>query len=487
MLITTAQAYFTWQNYHVNKQRFINDVQIALDLSIEKYFADKARHNLRFFKMELTDTIIDGQRATSRVSAVQDVDSLLERLNTNRDRKTKVALADDQVQFLWISTQPDSGRTPAIDSMISSFNAEHVERIDVLKEYDTSLNTRFQHLTSKVMLSINEDLVDLGKLYTAVMEELKRKSLEVEFALRQQNASGSTSVGTSKDSYLTTQAKSSYLGPRRSIAMDFENATLAILQRGLTELGISVLLVGWVMGAMITLYRTIRRQKQVAAIKDDLISNITHEFKTPIATVFSALEGITHFNANNDPDKTKRYLAIGTDQLTRLNGMVEKLLETAAIDQGKLQMNREEVELVAWTQGIVERFRLVAQDKVLTFESSAETAFLSVDPFHLENTIANLIDNALKYGGNQITVRLLPVAGPANEQTVWQVEDDGGNIPKAEQARIFDKLYRIPTGNQHDVKGFGIGLFYARSVAQLHGGTLTLTVAPNKTLFEIKL
>jgi len=428
VLITAAQVYFTWQNYQVNKQRFVNDVQIALDLSIEKYFADRARHNIRFLQLQMKDTVIEGQRATSTISAIEDVDSLLRQLSKHGDANGKIKIEPDGLRYVWMSSKSEGDSAKAVDSLISSFNAESIERIEVLKHNDPNLEEEFKHLTSKVMLSINEDLVNLGKLFNTVQDELARKGLLIDFALRQQTASGSTSIGTSKAAYLTTQAKSSYLGPKRSLTIDFENATLVILQRGLTELAISVLLVGWVMWAMLYLYRTINRQKQVAAIKDDLIGNITHEFKTPIATIFTALEGITHFNTNNDPEKTKRYLSISTDQLAKLNGMVEKLLETAAIDQGKLQLSREEVELVAWTEGIVDRFRLVAQGKQLTFTSSVATALLAIDRFHLENAIANLVDNAIKYGGSHVVVRLQQQGG----QTIWAVEDDGGNIPKAD-------------------------------------------------------
>jgi len=100
----------------------------------------------------------------------------------------------------------------------------------------------------------------------------------------------------------------------------------------------------------------------------------------------------------------------------------------------------------------------------------------------MENALCNLIDNAIKYGGDHVTIRLKQEEGSC----IWEVEDNGGNIPKAQRDKVFDKLYRIPSGNKHDVKGFGIGLYYARHIAELHGGELTLEVATNQTLFKLQ-
>ncbi|WP_462232026.1 sensor histidine kinase [Ekhidna sp.] len=244
-----------------------------------------------------------------------------------------------------------------------------------------------------------------------------------------------------------------------------------------------MLLIGLVIGTLIHLYSTINKQKQLAAIKDDLISNITHEFKTPIATIFSALEGVTSFNETNDQEKTRRYLALSNHQLEKLNDMVEKMLETATIDQGKLTLNKEQVEVAEWTEAIVKRFQMIETRKQVDFESKVPSIVSTLDRFHIENALSNLIDNAIKYGGNQIIIRLLQTG----ESLVWEVEDNGGHIPAAQKHKVFDKLYRIPTGNQHDVKGFGIGLYYARTIAELHGGQLTLDVMNERTLFRLTL
>ncbi|MEP0986050.1 HAMP domain-containing sensor histidine kinase [Ekhidna sp.] len=475
-VLTAAQVYFTIQNYEVNKQRFILDVQQSLDASIENYFAGKARNSIYILGEQSFDTLVNGKQSFAYASTVTNIDSLLKVVDDSQSG------GGTTFTHIWSGSEnPDS---TYLDSTFRFRNERSVKKLKISADFDSSRARELQFLTQKVMVSISEDLIDLGALYTEFQKQLEEKNLDVNFTLSQESSAGKTKIGTlDGTNYLSASATSAFLDSFNSISVDFENATLIILKNGIGELVLSVLLIGLVIGTLIHLYQTINAQKQLAAIKDDLISNITHEFKTPIATIFSALEGVTNFNDTNDQEKTRKYLALSNDQLHKLNDMVEKMLETATIDQGQLTLNKEEVEVVAWTEAIVKRFQLVAQEKQIVFESSMESAVYSLDRFHIENTLSNLIDNAIKYGGDKIIVRLSQVA----DATVWDIEDNGGNIPVSQRSKIFDKLYRIPTGNQHDVKGFGIGLYYARTIVELHGGQLTLNVSNGRTIFSVAL
>ncbi len=477
MVLTAAQVYFTVQNYEVNKQRFVKDVQQSLNTSIENYFAGKAKNSIYILGESSLDTVIDGKNAIAITSRISDVDSILRVVVDSQ------SINGSGFSHVWSSSslKPDSLN---IDSIFHSRNERSFQQLRFTSRLDTSRARELQFLTQKVMVSISEDLLDLGALYTEFEKELKSKNLNVGFALKQDCQGRKTSIGSVEgDNYLTTQANSVFLGDFNVISTDFENATLIILRNGIGELVLSALLIALVIGTLIHLYKTINTQKQLAAIKDDLISNITHEFKTPIATIFSALEGVTSFNENNDQEKTKRYLELSTDQLHKLNDMVEKMLETATIDQGKLTLNKEEVEVVSWTKEVVKQFQLIEGDKSIVFESKMEEALSNLDRFHFENTLSNLLDNAMKYGGKNISVRLLK----SDQQLIWEVEDDGANLPQSEKNKVFDKLYRIPTGNQHDVKGFGIGLYYSKTIVELHGGEISLDISGDRTLFRITI
>ena len=282
---------------------------------------------------------------------------------------------------------------------------------------------------------------------------------------------------------LSTQSKSTFLSQGETLEMRFENASLIILKQGLVDILLSLLIIGVVFGVLTYLYRIIKDQKQLAMVKDDLISNITHEFKTPIATISTAIEGISSFNADNNKEKTERYLGISSDQLKKLNTMVEKLLETATIDSGELDVSKSSCDLVMMTRRVVDQFQLTMGDKQIRLYLPEESILFEVDGFHMENVLSNLIDNALKYGGDLISVRLTS----RGAHPLWEVEDNGGHIEKSQREKIFEKLYRIPKGNQHDVKGFGIGLYYTRAIIEKHGGTIHLEVGTNRTVFKIEL
>ena len=469
--LTAAQVYSTIQNYQRNKLRFIDDVQQALNSSIENYFANRAKSNIMVFSSFGSDSLAYSTRASA---FVQRFDQL-----PNPDSIKRITIKNSHLGHSWTTNL-------TADTIIFDTIARDGENgfKNIILNMDSSRVEELQFLTQKVMISISEDLLNIGDLYEAMEEELGSRNLNIDFALHQKTKAGKTSIGSvNGDNNLMTKATSAYLDERDSISAEFENATLIILKHGISELALSILLVGLVIGTLMHLYRTIYTQKQLAAIKDDLISNITHEFKTPIATIFSALEGVTRFNETNDPEKTKRYLALSNDQLQKLNDMVEKMLETATIDQGKLSLNKEETEVVRWTEMLVERFQMVEKQKTISFATSISSHLKMLDRFHLENALSNLIDNALKYGGENITIRFKEAGG----RVIWEVEDDGGNIPSSQREKIFDKLYRIPTGNQHDVKGFGIGVYYARTIAKLHEGELTLEASARKSNFRLMI
>jgi len=477
--LIAAQGYFTFQNYRVNRQRFINDVKDALNQSIDTYFTEKTKSQVFILTQSSSDTV-QGKLAQSVSKSYLNIDSLVKELKDSSSVKSVFGFSHE-----WSSETTSKSISINTDSLIKlRVDTASVNIIRDFSQLDSMKIKEFEFLTQKVVMSVNQELLDLGKLYTKLDDALANKDIDIDFKLKQEVRGSKTSMGSvDGTNFLTAQATSALLGSKHAISIEFENATLLILRDGINELVLSLLLISLVVGTMAYLYRTIYHQKQLAEIKDDLISNITHEFKTPIATIFSALEGVTNFNETNDPEKTKRYIDLSNNQLKKLNKMVEKMLETATIDHGKLTLDIEEVGVVGWTKDIVDRFAMITADKTISYESVLQSHVAHFDRFHIENTLSNLLDNAIKYGGDRIIVRLKL----QKEKLIWEVEDNGEGIPKAQRDRIFDKLYRIPTGNQHDVKGFGIGLYYAKTIAELHEGQLTLEVERHKTLFKLAL
>jgi two-component system phosphate regulon sensor histidine kinase PhoR len=245
---------------------------------------------------------------------------------------------------------------------------------------------------------------------------------------------------------------------------------------------ISLILVLAIIGCLFYLLKIIKHQKQLAEVKNDLISNITHEFKTPIATISVALESIKNFNAIKDKEKTKNYLEMSSNQLEKLNTMVEKLLETATLDSGNLELNKDQVDISHLLENLVSKYKIQDSKKEILLNKPKETIMASVDAFHLENAISNIIDNAIKYGGNKIAIVINQTAISFSVS----VTDNGNSLDKNNKTQIFEKFYRIPKGNTHDVKGFGIGLYYSKKIVEKHDGIITLDL-DNNTTFKMSL
>jgi two-component system phosphate regulon sensor histidine kinase PhoR len=478
-------VYRTVSNYQLNKQRFINDVQQALDLSIEKYYADRARSHFSLMTITQGDTSL--QRSIEPKKGRLDSLFVDQRVVITKDNSVKKS-GSNGYQYSWSSKNEQVDMEKHLrqlprDSIKGSLMVTSINiSTDSADKFHFNFDN-FEKLTQRILISTTEETMDLEKLKSIVRDELQRKSLTIghELVYRSPQDPGIAKAEGSGNYPLSTFAKNTYLSGNESLKLHFENAPMLILKRGAWDLVISFAIVFSVIGALLYLYQVIKNQKELAMIKDDLIGNVTHEFKTPIATVTSALEGIANFNDANDKEKTKRYLDMSRDQLAKLNLMVEKLMETATIDSGKLEINKIETELTSLTTKLTENFRIQAKEKIIITEVPDKEIWAMADPFHWENVIANLLDNAIKYGGDEIKVSLKQ----DGKHTQFQVIDNGGHIDKNQQSRVFEKLYRIPKGNQHDVKGFGIGLYYTKAVVEQHGGTISLDVSPGRTAFTI--
>lgn len=233
---------------------------------------------------------------------------------------------------------------------------------------------------------------------------------------------------------------------------------------------------------IVYLRNIIRKQKQLDQIKNDFISNVSHELKTPIAIVGVALESIISFNNDNNPDKKRRYISMAHQQLKKLESIVEKILETSSLNTNSIHLNLANTNISNILQDVIQEYSLLLDTKQLncTIENDI---FDDIDKFHFKNVFGNLLENAIKYGGNKIDITLF------SNKTKWclQVKDNGTGIPKNEHNRIFEKFYRISSKNVHDVKGFGIGLYYAKKIVEKHAGTIVLQSTNIDTTFIVSI
>jgi two-component system phosphate regulon sensor histidine kinase PhoR len=216
------------------------------------------------------------------------------------------------------------------------------------------------------------------------------------------------------------------------------------------------------------------KQKKLSQIKNDFISNMTHEFKTPISTISLASEMLSDASISQTPDKQHRYLKMIRDENKRLSVLVESILQTSILDKGEFKLKPSELDIHEIINTAINNTQLLIAQRNGTIQTvlKAQTYKLMADRVHLTNIIFNLIDNAIKYTKQnpEIVVTTYNTA----EGIMIEVKDNGIGISKENQRKIFDKFYRVPTGNVHNVKGFGLGLSYVLAVVLKHDGTISV-------------
>lgn len=244
-------------------------------------------------------------------------------------------------------------------------------------------------------------------------------------------------------------------------------------------IGSSLLMLAAVAGALIYLLRTLFRQKTLEEMRLDLTHNITHELKTPIAVANAANDALLDFGAADDAVRREKYLTVIREQLAALGSMVERILTMSVEERGEITLCREALEIRPLLEEVAGRFRMKGRGRAtISVEVEDPDLKISADRFHLTHALDNLVDNALKYSGDEVRIRLS--ARRVAKGVELRVEDDGIGIDRTAQAHIFEKFYRVPTGDRHDVKGFGLGLYYVRLIARKHGGEITVESAPGR-------
>ncbi len=261
-------------------------------------------------------------------------------------------------------------------------------------------------------------------------------------------------------------------GQRLNINMSKEHVSaylqftpLAIFKQMMWTLAVSALLFLIILYCMTAQLRVILRQKTAAKIKDDFIANFTHELKTPIAVVYAALD-----NIERRPELREEAVSVGKSQLKRLSDSVEKILSLSVEEQGRIELHREETPMYDWVTLLIEPFRLKTEKEV-TFELTVDPtdAKANIDRIHFANALNNIIDNAIKYSEEQVHIGI--DCSRTMQGLCIAIRDNGFGIAPDDVKKIFDRFYRVET-TAGRIKGFGLGLNYAQTIVEMHGGTI---------------
>ena len=484
MVSIGVQIYRNVTQFKINQTQLVADIQQSLDNALEIYFADLAKTDV------ITSTENKGFTLRLKTSNEKgpeiSADDYFKRFGESKilfEALEKIE-GGDTSEISWFGGF-DTTKNLRLQTRIDTFNTidpAKIHSINIFRGLNAADSiSNLKTLTNQIIISITRDSLDFDKISTLIRQELDRKDISINYGLLQyqrDTIADSFNYPALKEMPFSTVSKSTFLPRGQKLEMYFENTALTVLKRGMVDILMSIIFLLIIAGAFYYLYQTIKNQKEIAEIKEDLIGNITHEFKTPIATTLSAIEGIEQFNPDNNPEKTKKYLGISKGQMLKLNLMVEKLLETATLNSEQLILKKEEVDPIPVLRTLVQKFQTLTPEKEIELVLPSHVTPILADPFHFENVLSNLLDNALKYGGDQVRITL--DQGSNTRIRIW---DNGGNISPDQKERVFEQFYRIPKGNLHDVKGFGIGLYYVKKIIEKHEGRIELESSANNTSF----
>ena len=236
--------------------------------------------------------------------------------------------------------------------------------------------------------------------------------------------------------------------------------------------GSSFLLIFMVGGVFYYSVNTLLTQKKLSNIKNDFINNMTHELKTPVSTIALALEVIRDKTIEKTPEKTERYLNIIHDENKRLGVQVEKVLQIAQLEKGDITLKLEPLDINEILGKVVQNLSVQIEQKEVNLEINLNAINTEVlaDQVHVTNIFFNLMDNAIKYSNESPNICIS--TEDTEDGVMVSIKDDGIGIPKDQQSKIFEKFYRVPKGNLHDVKGFGLGLSYVKNMIELLKGKI---------------
>ncbi len=345
--------------------------------------------------------------------------------------------------------------------------------------------TARQFVTEIVSWDANE--IDTAQLKNILTEELKNRDVPIEFqfgvfsdSILYAHSEAADSVGLADSEYKVELYPNAIIERNLKLSVLFPGRE-SFIYRSLNWLLVASLIFSlFILTAFALSIFYILRQKKISEMKSDFINNMTHEFKTPIATISVATDSITNDKVVREPERIKYFAGMIKKENARMNQQVEDILTIARLDRKDFEFNWESIDVHELIQDAIEGIKLqVAKNKgEIETRFLASNSVVTTDKNHCTNLVFNLLDNAIKYsdGPPQISVS----TENRNNGVLVSVADNGIGMSKNVQAKIFEKFYRQSGGNVHNVKGFGLGLSYVKAVVEANHGTISVKSEPGK-------
>ncbi|NRA50163.1 MAG: HAMP domain-containing histidine kinase [Phaeodactylibacter sp.] len=473
--LLASQMYWLWYTYDIKRQEFEKDINEGLSEALELVMV-----------MQTRDLVVKRFRTKPAWSkegnvSVQENTSVIIVPGDSMQQQDQITIAayfsqGDSVVLDDTATSPrlyqrSAGLGAGIDSLV------RIGEVD-----------QFMHKVFSTLVEQKLDLEDLDSLYR---QKLTARQIDMEFQLsllyKDSVLSHFGAELPVKDNGIEAIAQDNGLLPPgyfvQAVFTQFNSFLFWQMSWILTG---ALLLILITLGSFVYLLRVIFRQKRLSAIKNDFIDNMTHELKTPISILSAAHEALTRFNGLEDRSNTERYLEVFKQETERLNAMVEKVLHISVYEQPNFKLERSAFDLHETLSLLAERHQLKNPDLDIQLEMRLENPVLQLDNEHFSNVLNNLLDNAIKYSDPPQSVRIRTYKEGGS--ICIDFEDNGIGIAPAHQQSIFEKFFRVPTGDLHNVKGFGLGLSYVHKIVTLHQGTVHLRSRLGKgSTFTIKM
>ncbi len=451
--IAVIQFYWLKNGIDINGENFDNQVRYALN-RVKQRLEDDAKELENLSKtLGRTDNSSIFKQSQERLDKI---------LSTNIDDYRRKQL-ETQVANIPLIIQPELALNSISAADLSKYLRVEIQNQGIDLNYDFGVYSN----------EIDGYLITNGKYHVAIIgdasevevtDNLSRSIHEIN--LFDQSIRGRDPVG--------------------ALRVFFPRKTSFLISSILPALISSILLTGLILFCFVYTINVILTQKKVSLMKTDFINNMTHEFKTPIATISLAADSISNPKVKSNESMIDRYADIIRQENKRMLSQVEKVLQIARLDKKDFQLKVTRLNINDLVHTAAENSRLRVNEKggKITVNINSSNSLVEGDENHISNVLHNLIDNAIKYSGEVPEINI-ETKDTKNGVSVG-VKDNGIGITKEDQKRIFEKFYRVSTGNLHDVKGFGLGLSYVKAIVDAHKGEVSVTSELGKgSLFSV--
>ncbi len=374
---------------------------------------------------------------------------------------------NSQIQIFVSSSAKNQSVENVIKPLLARLPSEPLRRRPLRGVFTKNVDTASASY-DRFTINLTTDSLKIKDLQYEFAKDLQKEKLPLSFEVRKLDKKELVSF----QGQMATSPIPAGVPMDASYVATFSDYTPYLLQKITPHVLFSLFLITLTAFSFWLIYQNLRQQQRLTELKNDFISNVTHELKTPITTVGVAIEALSNFNVLHNPEQTKEYLTISKNELNRLSMLVDKVLKMAIFEQQALDLRLEPVDLTELTTQILDSMKLQFEKckASVDFDCTGDAFTVNADRIHLTNVIYNLLENALKYSPKypEIQVRLAQHHGNIE----LSVQDNGVGIPTEYQKKIFEKFFRVPTGDVHNVKGHGLGLSYVASIVTQHGGTI---------------